>query len=246
MVHFFLVMLYTKDPAYLGWDPTVQLVHTPTGDANGDPLPDVQYDYMVEDADGTRTIYRTLGLITESGDNNPRQGLRIWRAVEIHDGVPRGDAVVLKDVWRAPEIPQEGSNMRAASQPHPQSEMSEEDQDGLRRSTLTVLHHGDVVIRIPTCSVPDAKTGDASDESFLQLRDKLDAHRNNAAQWKPERHDYLGNSMIPSLWTLGGEISGRLVHYRMVVKEVCTPMQDIRWDHHRIFPLIAEVCEGMS
>ena len=260
MVHFFLVMLFASDPAYLGWDTTVQLVRSPSDDAD---TSGVQYDYTVEDADGTLTVYRTLGLIAESSESNLRQGLRVWRAVEIRDGAPHGETVVLKDMWRATEVPQEGANMRAACNPQPDRAMSDEEKEALRRSGLTVLHHGDVTIRVRAPTDSDSRKKGASKKKgalkkkgaskkkgsseggFLLLRDRLDIHRDIPVSLEHERHDFLGTSATPSLypWGASENLSGRLVHYRMVVNELCTPMRDIRWDHTKVYPVIAQVCQ---
>ena len=71
MVHFFLVMLYTDVPTSFGWDPTVQLVREMCDNADVQ----AQYDYTVEDSDGTQTVYRTLGLLAEPSDSDSKKAL---------------------------------------------------------------------------------------------------------------------------------------------------------------------------
>lgn len=223
MVHFFVAMLFAE-PAYLGWDPTVQLVR----DLSVDSGP--RYDYTVEDADGTKTVYRTLELLSDPDDNNGVKSLRIWKVVEIRDGSPYGDAAVLKETWRHPEISQEGGNMLAVAVPDAQSSLSEEEQEKLTRGVLTVLHHGDVIIR------PNPETA---------FTDKLPMHFNNYGKTLPVGRDIdTGRRVDQGFWTKRDKLSRKRVHYRMVVKEFCTSLYEFRWKHEQLFPALAEICEG--
>lgn len=236
MVHFFLAMMFSC-PTRLGWDATVQLVRNPS--STDDSSVDVQYDYTVEDADGTQTIYRTRGLIAESEEGSNRGGLRVWRAVEVRDGAAHGDTVVLKDVWRCTEIPQEGTNMRGVAEPSPQSRLSEEDQEALKHSVLTVLHHGDVLIRA------NSNGSKENPESPVFVQDRLPAHIRNYGKTLPKQYNDI--ELISPEWaTQWNELSDRRVHYRMVVKELCTSIYEIRWDHLKVYPALAEACEGES
>ena len=227
MVHFFVALLYAT-PAYVGWDTTVQLVRHPSGDC------DVQYDYTVEDADGTQTTYRTLELLSKS-DGDSTKHLRVWKTVELHEGSPVGDAVVLKDMWRCKEIPQEGSNMRAIVEPDTQPTSSDGAQKILQRGVLTVLHHGDVIIR-PDPSKPEVSS-----------KDMVPAHFNVYGSSIPQGRNILtGRRVNQFFWTRPGEFSQKRIHYRMVVKELCTPLYEIRWEHDKVFRALAEVCECTS
>lgn len=222
MVQFFLTMIFTDVPASLGWDPTIQVVR----DLSGNPDASVQYDYTVEDADGTQTVYRTLSLIAESSPENSEKGLRVWRAMEVRDGAPYGDIVVLKDIWRLSDLPQEGSNMRGAIEPATGRDMSDEAKEALRRAVLPVLHHGDVVIH------HDANGSNASAELPV---DEAGKHLGDFERSRPE---------LPGNWrTKTGEETERRTHYRMVMP-LYTPLDKIQWEHHKVYLALAEVCEG--
>ena len=226
MVHFFAAMLFGS-PAYLGWDPTVQLVRDPSSDSAA------QYDYTVEDADGTQTVYRTLESISKQSEDRGMKSLRVWKAVEVRDGNPVGDPVVLKEMWRFNEIAQEGSNTRAVSEPTPTSTLSEEAQERLTRGVLTVLHHGDVIIR-PDPSKPQ-----------VSFADRLPMHFNTFGKSVPPGLNILtGRRARQNFWTGWRELSDRRIHYRMVVKELCTPMYEIRWRPDKVVPALAQICEG--
>ena len=230
MVHFFLTMLFSTS-SDLGWDPTVQRVRS----LSGDPSP--RYDYTVEDADGTQTVYRTAGLIAESDKDSSFRGLRIWEAFEVRDGIPHGDIVVLKDTWRLKDIEQEGSNMRAVMEPPSNSTMSEESRKALEHSVLTVLHHGDVIIR----------PGRPGADSSMSYPDEADRHI--VGYFKTLPWELRSRYMINTKWrgaNWGASISNRRIHYRMVVKELCGSLHGIRRDHQKVYAALAEVCEGES
>lgn len=221
MIHFFLGLLFCG-PEGFGWDPTVELVRSPSGED--------QYDYVVEDDDGTQTAYRTLGLIAESSEtSNSGKGMRVWRAVELRDGVPHGDTVVLKDMWRHDELGQEGSNMRTIAE----SGRSRKAHDELRHGVLTVLHHGDVIIHV---------------EGEEPHKDRLGTHLEDYKKQRgPTQQLKKVAQMFMTSWrrpTDPSEMSGRRTHYRMVVKEYCTPLRDVRWDCSKVYPALAEVCGG--
>ena len=107
--------------------------------------------------------------------------------------------------------------------------MSGEEKEALKRAVITVLHHGDVIIR---------PTGSRDGNARRPFRDERTMHLENFCRTIPEDADN---------WRTGtGELSGRRVHYRMVVKELCTPLYDMRLEHHKVFPALAEACEGAS
>lgn len=135
VVRFFVALLFSQ-PQQLGWDMTMATVCVQGGSA--------QYDIVVEDACGTQTRCRTLELIASSRSETNGKGTRVWRAVELRGGLPYGDPVVLKDVWRHGELAQEGSIIQSIRD----SATSEEERVLLDSRLPTVLHHGDVVIHL--------------------------------------------------------------------------------------------------
>ena len=145
--------------------------------------------------------------------------------------------VVLKDTWRLKDIEQEGSNMRAVVEPPPDSTMSEEARKALKHSVLTVLHHGDVIIR----------PGRSGADSSISFSDE--AARHVVGYFKTLPWELRSRYMINTKWrgaNWGASISNRRIHYRMVVKELCGSLHDIRRDHQKVYAALAEVCEGES
>lgn len=222
VVRFFLPLLFA-DAASLGWDPTV----VPSGTAG-------QYDITVHDANGAETVFRTLGLISSTRTElEAGKGTRIWKAVEVRDGSPIGDPAVLKDVWRHEELGREGDIHESILH----CDSSQEAQDSLSQGTLTVLHYGDVLLH----SV-------ATEHPYI---DYTRQHPQNALRFMQDqpltdsRFLSAGEQIKPHVLSEGGErlLLGRRVHYRIVFKELCTPL----FSGHRlaaVFRAIGDVCEG--
>ena len=228
MVRFFSALLFS-DPQSLGWDLTVASVSL----ASGCP----QYEFVVEDADGTQTRYRSLDLITSS-HNEPinGKGTRVWRVVELRDGEPYGDPVVLKDVWRHGELAQEGSVIKSIRD----LDLSHDERVLIDEHLPTVLHHGDVVIH------PTASNG-------VAYLDSTQTHiRNFYTLCVGMPVD--GPLLFPPGTRLGPyfgsgpsrdrrEIRGRMIHYRIVFKEHCTPIRHEK-SPSVVLNMLAGICEG--
>ena len=175
-----------------------------------------QYDYTVEDADGRQITYRTSKLIAHStSDDVGGKGTRIWKAVRLEDGQPCGAPLVLKDVWIHEELSREGQNLADIRL----SDSSEPAQKLFDRTLLTVLHDGDVVIRPQSALDPP-------------YRDCTRLHANNARALL-YGHSYVDSRFEPpdrsrdfgiDCVTKNRAVRGRRVHYRIVFKEICTPI----------------------
>ena len=222
-MRFFLPLLFA-DRSQLGWDPTIVSTRNPG-----------QYDLTVEDADCTQTVYRTLELLSSTRTELASgKGTRIWKALEIRDGVPSGKPVVLKDVWRHEELGREGDSLSAIlrSQPSPHLRAL------LAGRTLTVLHHGDVVLRSSSRRDPCVDCTRRHPQNavrFLQKRPLTDA-----------RHVAVGERLEPDYVPPDGRrmLLGRLVHYRIVVAERCDPLSDKPFPV--IFRALSDVCKGTT
>lgn len=217
--------LLFAEPHQLGWDTTVTLSELRSGTS--------QYDVTVEDADGIRTVYRTLELLScTRGELEMGKGTRVWKAIEVRDGSARGPPVILKDVWRHEELGREGDNLETLRQLEPTPATPRI----LSQSLLTVLHHGDVVIRSKAGQNPHL--------------DRTRLHTKNALRF------LRGESLADTQFTLPeGRVeppfipsSGRRVlygsriHYRIVYKESCFPI--VKQPLDVVFKALGDVCEG--
>ena len=218
-------MLFAE-PYQLGWDPTI-CVHRQRGH-------ETQYDITVEDHDGTQTTYRSVELLFFNPEGDPAKATRIWKAVELHEGLPRGAPVVLKDVWRYEELDQEGDNIKAI-----QSSTDLEDTQGtLSKGLLTVLHHGDVILRSDT----------ARDPPHL---DNTRIHVGNVcalARGAPMQDSRI---VLPTKrvgphpgWNGRSSVQGRRIHYRIVFKKVCTPLLKASLSISAMCTAVAEIAQG--
>ena len=189
----------------------------------------------MEDADGTQTVFRTLDLISSTRvEREAGKSTRIYEAIEVRDGTPHGEPVVLKDVWRHEELGREGDTLGAIRQCDP----SQAARDLISRRTLTVLHHGDVVLRTP--SVPHPYVDFTREHSqnavrFLQHRPLTDS-----------RFMHPSEEIEPHYVPEDGRriFLGRKFHYRVVFKELCRPL--FEQPLAAVFASIRDICEGKT
>ena len=221
VIRFFLPLLFA-DLTTLGWDPTV----VPTGTPG-------QFDITVEDADGTQTVYRTLEVISSLAvERDTAKATRIYKAVELKNGTPHGKPVVLKDVWRQEELGREGDTLAAIRE----CDSSQAARDLIAQRTLTVLHHGDVVLRSPAVAHP-----------YL---DYTRTHVDNAQQFAQKlplcdpRFLRTGEVLESHYGKEDGRrcLLGRMFRYRIVFKEICTTLSHAPFPE--VFAAIRDVCEG--
>lgn len=177
-----------------------------------------QYEIVVEDALGVQTRYHTLELIVSSQCEMKGKGTQVWRAVELRDGSPYRDPVVLKDVWRHGELVQEGSIIQSIRD----SVTSETERLLLDDHLPTVLHHGDVVIHSGSTLNPPHL--DATQTHIRNLQ-TLCAGQQLAEPSILQPGTRLGPYLSGAFDSEGrSEIRGRRIHYRIVFKEDCLPL----------------------
>ena len=102
-----------------------------------------QYDISVRLTDGTCQVYRTKGLLSETGDVYLQgRGTRVWKAVRIEGDAETGDLVAIKDSWVDEYREREAllnARIRKAATTGDETKRMEE-------MTVRVLAHGDVYI----------------------------------------------------------------------------------------------------
>ena len=224
MVHFFCSIL-SSPPECLGWDMTM----TPVQHAGALP----QYDFTVEDSDGTQTRYRSLDLISSA---QSEKGTRVWRVVELRDDVPCGDPLILKDVWRHAELAPEGSNIDSIRS----NVMSEDERHFLDEHLPTVVHHGDVIIHPQSSGDPphlDVTQTHARNFQALCRGEAVDSPSLLAPGTR------LGPYFGTGLRKGKPELRGRKIHYRIVFKEDCSPIHREK-SPSTVFNALADVAEG--
>ncbi|THG93527.1 hypothetical protein EW026_g7730 [Hermanssonia centrifuga] len=203
LAHFFLSLIY-GDQTEIGWDPTMAIV-----DIGGGKEP--QYDITVRSDSEKERVYRTVKMISGVGAESVQgRGTRVWLAVRIVKGKLRGVPVVLKDSWIDHDRKREAIILEEINDaPH-----CEELVPFARKVFLTVEAHGDVhidrqvdhtcelimrVVMKPKRAKPfsvRAGTG------FISLTTRHEAR-------KPEPTDFDDK-----------------VHYRIVFKEQCKPINE--------------------
>ncbi|KAJ3543490.1 hypothetical protein NM688_g5849 [Phlebia brevispora] len=225
IVCFFLSLLYAESH-YLGWDPTIRIVRNPSNTH--------QYDYTVENVDGSTSTFRTLKLLCGPGSRTTKgKGTRVWKVVQVVDGVPVGKPAILKDHWVQEEFEREGTTLSRIRQ----SDDSEDFQRAFSANFLTVLCHGDVVLRshrhAPYC-----------DRTRLHIRNakayKLDVPLPDADFFGPRPH-------VPYRVVSKEDpyLTGCRVHYRIVFRECCTSL-DISTPLPVVFTTLAQICTALK
>ena len=157
---------------------------------------------------------------------------RVWKAVELRKGSPFGKPVILKDGWRHEELSREGDTLQAIRQLATTSPTHER----LSRRLLTVLHHGDVVIRSHSGQNPHI--------------DRTRRHTDNAARFLRNEPPVDSRFTVPDAQGepcgkpahVRGMLSGGRVHYRIVFKELCKPL--LKQPLETVFSALSDTCEG--
>lgn len=214
-IHFFLAIMYAE-PCDLGWDPTI----TPCGDG-------LRYNITVHSTDGTTKNYRTLKLISDSGARFIRgRGTRVWKATLVQDGEECGEPVILKDVWVDPDRRREGAILEDI-----RSVDRASFQDHVDLPFLTVICHGDVFLDTAR-TISDSTH--ALEHHNLAIIDAPLAPRSQSGT--------QSSSAVPQSLP---RTASRKIHYRIILKEVCTPIDDER-SVSSIFNMLAETANGVS
>lgn len=226
VVYAFLSFLFAERHQ-LGWDPTITRIKGSEED--------LCYDFTVQDAGGSTAVYRSLELISDGPTNSvPGSKTWVWKVVRIVDGVPQGEPMVLKDSWIQEEWAREGDTLERLRQKNDAPDA----QKAFARHFLTVVHHGDVII----CT--------RNEPTHM---DRTRSHQDNAKAYlsgKPltdERYSPPGTRPGPpkKVGLHDNPLSGRVVHYRIVYKEICKPL-DLAMSLSVVFPALGKACQGES
>ncbi|KAJ3531026.1 hypothetical protein NM688_g7632 [Phlebia brevispora] len=212
VVHAFLSFLYAE-PHQLGWDTTMQPVD--------DPKHGMQYDFTVDRSDGSSSVFRSLSLVFggQSGTAR-RRGTRVWKVVEMADGVPRGEPLILKDSWNHEELSREGVNLERIRE----RDESTEFQNAFRTNFLTVVCHGNVLMRSTRGPSP-LDCSQQHSRAYRQAASSKNAH--------------------PSAFYSSHKLSGRKIHYRIVFKEHCQPLT-LTMPLGQVFTVLGEACQALK
>ena len=231
--------------AQLGFDPTV------TRAPGQDYMRGGGYDYIVRNKKGEETPYRTVRIIRDfSVEALHGRATRIFEAKELVNGVPSGDSVVLKDQWVASSRTREHDTMELIRNVSKKAAYRGE----LRSSFLTVVTAGDVF-------VPDdmgVLTADTTRAFQLRGADSI-----LKAGWVDLEHlevppVEVDEELDPEAVGWASILAGLsaiplpkrpqityddLVHFRIVYKEVCTPLSDTT-DMPTVFKLVGQTVTG--
>ena len=169
--------------------------------------------------DGGARVYRTIELLSGGSRELRSKGTRVWKAVELVDGKEFGNPVVLKDVWVDIARPQEGETTQKVRD----TRCFDDQEGGNQGSFLTVVCHGDVFLDEKR-AVLDCTRFFASKNGTLCAR--TPQHRTRSLPSK---------SKTP--------LSHCLVHYRVVFREVCSPLAD-EDSLPRIFGALTDITHG--
>ncbi|KAJ3555678.1 hypothetical protein NM688_g2446 [Phlebia brevispora] len=175
----------------------------------------LQYEITVRSTSGEDYVYHTLDVLSSGDSDILGRGTRVWKAIRIEDGKPSGEPVVVKDSWVSDRRDREG-HINASIR---ESAGTEELKEIFDRSLLTVVAHGDVLI------------DGALDHTRVSLTQDIDLSSGSSAS---EEQDVLKTRR-----------DRRLVHYRIVYKEVCDHSLDSISSLYRLFSVLEEACNGL-
>ena len=173
-----------------------------------------RYDITVHSENGETHAYRTIELLGNSGGRHLLgRGTRVWKAVRVVNGEEVGEPVALKDVWVDDHRQREGHIYNCVST----SAASLNLQKDLQSATLTVLAHGDVIVN----GIRDSRLMCYLTSSPSAA---VTAYELGASTTKPR-------------------IAKTQVHYRIVFKEIGTPISRITAPT-QVFNALRHACIG--
>ncbi|KAI5993508.1 hypothetical protein EDD15DRAFT_899602 [Pisolithus albus] len=219
LIHFFCSVAFANEHQ-LGWDPTVQRVCV-----EGKP----QYNITVCTDEGKETVYQTTKMISDfSAHAMQGHGTRVFQArLTLQNGQPvhNAELLVLKDSWRqlgrAREDEILGQIFDGLGKKYGTKKASE-----AGAYFLTVLAAGDVIV--------DGKKDKTA--SLLRDADELPPdfglhplRADDLPEWKSTR---TGEGLTPNFSSVPPSVEKlqihHRIHYRVVFKEVCQPIHDLK------------------
>ena len=180
---------------------------------NGD-----QYDITLHAEDGKNRVYRTQEVLSEPTSARGK-GTWVWKAVSLEEGVELGEPVVLKDCWMERGRPSEGDIMEriCATLRPPLGH----DQPSL--SLLTIECHGDVFLDDSRDVLDCTRSlGDMAFAPYLLLPVSGRSHSADGSTTTTESTTTDEDDVSHRHWKTPIPRS----HYRIVFKELCTPLSD--------------------
>ncbi|KAI5993491.1 hypothetical protein EDD15DRAFT_2548104, partial [Pisolithus albus] len=219
LIHFFCSLAFANEQQ-LGWDPTVQRVCV-----EGKP----QYNITVRTDEGKETVYQSTKMISDfSAHAMQGRGTRVFQVrLTLQNGQPvhNVEPLVLKDSWRklgrAREDEILGQIFDGLGKKYGTKKVSE-----ARDYFLTVLAAGDVIVD----GKKDKTTSLLCDAD--ELPPDFGLHRlpaDDLPEWKPTRS---GEGLTPNVSSVPPSVKKsqirHRIHYRVVFKEVCQPIHDLK------------------
>ncbi|KAI5984940.1 hypothetical protein EDD15DRAFT_2374621 [Pisolithus albus] len=234
LIHFFCSLAFANEQQ-LGWDPTVQRVCV-----EGKP----QYNITVRTDEGKETVYQTTKTISDfSAHAMQGRGTRVFQVrLMLQNGQPvhNAEPLVLKDSWRELDRTREDQILvqifDALEKKYGTDKVTE-----ARDYFLTVVAAGDVMVH------------GEKDETTSLLRDELPSgyslHRlpaDDTPNCKPTRS---GEGLTPIFSCVPPSAKNSKIHhrthYRLVFKEVCEPIHDLkRLD--TVFKVLMDIHEALQ
>ncbi|KAF7797922.1 hypothetical protein EIP86_009129 [Pleurotus ostreatoroseus] len=154
------------------------------------------YDIALFSQDGDLRTYRTCGRLSSTGRALQSRVTRVWKAVRVEDGQEVGEPVVLKDTWVNATGSFEGDILADLV-----AHLPEDDQPKTRDCLPSVECHGKVYLDDDRTTVDNG--------CLFAISNDL------SEQWSGSRDRPLWYRTVAQK---------NLVHYRIVFKDVCTPL----------------------
>lgn len=224
-MHFVLSIVYSP-PIDLGLDPTMCSVDNSE-----------QYDISVRADDGSVKVYRTIEILaSRDPDMLFGRGTRVWKAVHIEDGQTVCEPVALKDAWVDLERMPEGTIFDKVRLVTPV-----EHEQPVGNFFPSVECHGDVFLNDGSSEILDCT------HTFSEAGVRLDIPSISRTQ----RLQYLdgesppNDNATPRISHPSAEYQKPkcLVHYRIVLREICKPLSE-ETSLSSIFRALAQITLG--
>ncbi|KAI5993507.1 hypothetical protein EDD15DRAFT_899625 [Pisolithus albus] len=219
LIHFFCSVAFA-DEQQLGWDPTVQRVCV-----EGKP----QYNITVRTDEGKETVYQTTKMISDfSAHAMQGRGTRVFQVrLTLQNGQPvhNAEPLVLKDSWRELDRTREDQILVQIFNDLGKEYGTVKGTEA-RNYFLTVLAAGDVMVH----GEKDKTTSLLRDADELPPDFGLHPLRaDDLPEWKPTR---TGEGLTPNFSCVPPSVKKskihHRIHYRLVFKEVCQPIHDLK------------------
>ncbi|KAI5993484.1 hypothetical protein EDD15DRAFT_2529981 [Pisolithus albus] len=236
LIHFFCSLAFANEQQ-LGWDPTVQRVCV-----EGEP----QYNITVCTDEGKETVYQTTKVISDfSADAMQGRGTRVFQVrLTLQNGQPvhNAEPLVLKDSWREVDRFREDEILVQIFDGLGKKYGTKEASDA-RKYFLTVLAAGDVMVH----GKKDKTTSLLHDSKDLPPGFGLHPlPADDTPKCKPTR---TGEGLTPIFSCVPPSVKKsqihHRIHYRLVFKEVCEPIHDLkRLD--TVFKVLMDIHEALQ